>query len=480
MAVSPYRITLRYQTVEAAAWDVNADGRITPDEGADLRHDLWTARLAPPAQAGMRLRVEGLDAAGVPRAWILPLSVGQTAVGVATRAYLPALDEAGQTRRAHYTATLYDAAGAVLATAEGVEEDVWAGAVEPIEGQIGIIKDDVEIVKGEIGDAETPGTIKHTLSQQDTRLGDVESDLADVESDIGTLFGDVADLEGDVIGLEAGLEARPIGVLYSADREFYAVYATPDGPEEVLIVKLGALAEKSQVTNEDVATGAAISPTKVDGTTIAGTKMATLADTLARALLVDGSGRAVRDVEFGEHAIIAGQGAVRIDEDGITLDAVLGKFSAASIGWKQGSVTHLLIGTEADLGAVVSTFIDAGANMLRLLAPQISLGASGAPASVHLYGPARLYQGLVVDGAITTGGRPVARRFAQDLPSGNSVLVTHNLGTRDVTVQVYSTSAPYAEHSNYSVAVTTANAVTITRQGGDLAPNGAHRVVIIG
>lgn len=54
----------------------------------------------------------------------------------------------------------------------------------------------------------------------------------------------------------------------------------------------------------------------------------------------------------------AGAGDVTIDVDGITFNAVGGKYSSASLGWWDGAQRELSIGTEVDLSNVVGTYID--------------------------------------------------------------------------------------------------------------------------
>ena len=57
--------------------------------------------------------------------------------------------------------------------------------------------------------------------------------------------------------------------------------------------------------------------------------------------------------------IKAGNGATVLDEDGMTLNASVGKFSAASLDWMIGATRYFSIGTETDLGSVVTTYIEA-------------------------------------------------------------------------------------------------------------------------
>ena len=56
--------------------------------------------------------------------------------------------------------------------------------------------------------------------------------------------------------------------------------------------------------------------------------------------------------------LTAGAGNVILDEDGVTLDAVVGKFTTGSIDWKDGSSTKLSVGTVVDLGNVTGTYIE--------------------------------------------------------------------------------------------------------------------------
>lgn len=56
--------------------------------------------------------------------------------------------------------------------------------------------------------------------------------------------------------------------------------------------------------------------------------------------------------------LYAGAGAVKLDVDGVTLNAVSGKFSAGSIDWYESTTLRMSIGMEVDLGAVVGGYID--------------------------------------------------------------------------------------------------------------------------
>lgn len=68
------------------------------------------------------------------------------------------------------------------------------------------------------------------------------------------------------------------------------------------------------------------------------------------------------------------------------------------------------------------------------------------------------------------------KRFAGPLANATSQAVTHNLGTRDVIVQVYADSAPYPE---VDVEVERTDANTVTVIANPALPAG-HRIVILG
>lgn len=56
--------------------------------------------------------------------------------------------------------------------------------------------------------------------------------------------------------------------------------------------------------------------------------------------------------------LYAGAGAIKLDVDGIRLNALSGKYSAASLDWYESTTRRMSIGTEVDLGAIVATYID--------------------------------------------------------------------------------------------------------------------------
>ena len=58
-------------------------------------------------------------------------------------------------------------------------------------------------------------------------------------------------------------------------------------------------------------------------------------------------------------SITAGSGNVIIGDDGVVLDAAIGKFTSAAINWQQAGVTKFSIGTDVDLGVAVSGWIEA-------------------------------------------------------------------------------------------------------------------------
>lgn len=70
------------------------------------------------------------------------------------------------------------------------------------------------------------------------------------------------------------------------------------------------------------------------------------------------------------------------------------------------------------------------------------------------------------------------KSFAQTLStSATSYVVTHNLGTKDVTVQIYGTADPWRQ-TWVTVDRTTINSVTLSFATAPTA--GSHRVVIQG
>lgn len=95
----------------------------------------------------------------------------------------------------------------------------------------------------------------------------------------------------------------------------------------------------------------------------------------------------------------------------------------------------------------------------------------------------------VIAGSGLTGGGPLTgdvtlalaagaggKRYAAELTESTSQVVTHNLGTRDVTVQVYNSATPY-EEIDVEVERTSVNAITI--KATPALPAG-YRVVVLG
>jgi hypothetical protein len=81
----------------------------------------------------------------------------------------------------------------------------------------------------------------------------------------------------------------------------------------------------------------------------------------------------------------------------------------------------------------------------------------------------------------TSGTAPafyIARKWAKDLSgSATSYTLTHNLGTRDLTAQVYETASPYAQ---VETAVEYTSLDTITIYFNTAPADGAYRVVVTG
>ena len=62
--------------------------------------------------------------------------------------------------------------------------------------------------------------------------------------------------------------------------------------------------------------------------------------------------------------VMAGAGNVWLDADGIRLEALTGKFSAASIEWYDGATREFSIGCEVDLGAVTNGYLSADTGLV--------------------------------------------------------------------------------------------------------------------
>lgn len=88
--------------------------------------------------------------------------------------------------------------------------------------------------------------------------------------------------------------------------------------------------------------------------------------------------------------------------------------------------------------------------------------------------------GITVDGSgISVDTSVVARKYSTNVGDGSndSITITHNLGTRDVIVNLYDNASPYAEVT-CDVAHTTTNTVTLAFS---VAPtSNQYRVVVIG
>lgn len=88
--------------------------------------------------------------------------------------------------------------------------------------------------------------------------------------------------------------------------------------------------------------------------------------------------------------------------------------------------------------------------------------------------------GVTVGADIAIDPMVVARRFAASVGDGaaTSIAVTHNLNTRDVQVEVYSTSAPY---DTVYTGVERTDANTVTLDFGSTPPtSGQYRCVVVG
>jgi hypothetical protein len=85
----------------------------------------------------------------------------------------------------------------------------------------------------------------------------------------------------------------------------------------------------------------------------------------------------------------------------------------------------------------------------------------------------------LLEGLKTYVDSSTIKKFTQDIGDGTStdIVVTHNLGTRDVVVSVYENSAPYSV-VNTNVEITDDN--TITVKFTTAPTNNQYRVVVIG
>lgn len=115
-------------------------------------------------------------------------------------------------------------------------------------------------------------------------------------------------------------------------------------------------------------------------------------------------------------------------------------------------------------------------------------GAEGAYGALNLAGGATLVTGTLPVGNGGTGGATAAGartalgvpgKFVQSIGDGaaTSIVVTHNLGTQDVTVQVYTNASPFQE-VNVEIQNTSVNTITVIFA---TAPaSNAYRVVVLG
>ena len=104
------------------------------------------------------------------------------------------------------------------------------------------------------------------------------------------------------------------------------------------------------------------------------------------------------------------------------------------------------------------------------------IGISSYVISINLAGTS----GLMVDGTgLYIDNTIVARKFAATIGDGIStaLVVTHNLGTRDITAQVWRVASPY-DQVEVDVAATSTNTATFTFVSAPAA--GAYRAVIRG
>lgn len=194
-------------------------------------------------------------------------------------------------------------------------------------------------------------------------------------------------------------------------------------------------------------------------------------------------------VNAGAAWVVATQGAITVGTTAVT--------------WVQFSnATAYSAGNGLSLAATTFSVVTSGstieiiANALRVKSsatagqPLLSAG-TGAEAA---YGPLNLAGGAsIVTNALPvanggTGGATAAAaktalgfttKFAQAIGDGSttSIVVTHNLNTQDVVVQVYTASGTFAE-INVEVQNTTVNTITLVFSVAPTA--GQYRVVVIG
>lgn len=77
-------------------------------------------------------------------------------------------------------------------------------------------------------------------------------------------------------------------------------------------------------------------------------------------------GAVVGDLVVDPGSIVAGQGNVTIDDDGVTLSATVGKFSSASLDWATAGTVNFSVGTIVDLGTATGAYVEAVSIPLQL------------------------------------------------------------------------------------------------------------------
>lgn len=109
-------------------------------------------------------------------------------------------------------------------------------------------------------------------------------------------------------------------------------------------------------------------------------------------------------------SITAASGDVVIDDDGITLNAIAGKFSGGSIDWVTGGDIYFSIGTDVDLGEMTVAYIDV------LETRSLSISAL----SVIISGDTSVTGTIGASGNITSSGGDI--KAASGLVAGSSSL----------------------------------------------------------
>ena len=93
-------------------------------------------------------------------------------------------------------------------------------------------------------------------------------------------------------------------------------------------------------------------------------------------------GAVVGDLVVDPGSIVAGQGNVTIDDDGVTLSATVGKFSSASLDWATAGTVNFSVGTIVDLGTATGAYVEAVSIPLQLKGEGVAIDPGGGDAVV--------------------------------------------------------------------------------------------------